>query len=101
MYLTRDKIIDYKLPTMKLLQWWINRTVKLPNDEITDDEFTARWNYQSMKLPTMNLQHGESYKRLYYRTLKLPHDKITHDNISGSEITTIILWFTTRLSYCR
>ena len=33
-------------------------TITLPHDEITEDEFTARW---------------------IYHTMKLPHDEITHD----------------------
>ena len=34
--------------------------MNLPHDEITNDKFTARWNY---------------------RMTKFPHDEITHDEI--------------------
>ena len=79
--------------------------MKLPHDEITDDEFAARWNYHTMKLPKINLQHGEitgDYitARWDYSTIKLPTivfpamklprwfyglplDEITDDTITG------------------
>ena len=66
MYLTRDKITDNEfttrtmnLPDGEITTKWINSPMKLPHDESTDDEFTARWNYHKLKLPKMNLQHGK------------------------------------------
>ena len=51
-------------------------TITLPHDEITEDEFTARWIYHTMKLPTMKKPK-----------INLPHDEITVNEITYNEIS--------------
>ena len=92
--------------------------MKLPHDGITDDWFTAQWNYHD-EITTMTLPHDQitarcNYPRWIYLTMKLPmidlsdvklptmnlttinlpHDEITHDEITDD-------WLISRWNYPR